>query len=445
SAATFLAAAALLVVDRPAPGDYLHIDDLNIVFIVLNTFVGMTAAAFSAGYIGHELETGRVTDASLRFYHATFQVMMFGMNLALVSNNIGLMWVAVELATLSTVLMVGLYRTPEALEAAWKYFILGSVGIALALFGTILVYMAAEPVIGGGLPSMVWTNLLAAAHRLDPHMLDMAFVFLLVGYGTKVGLAPFHAWLPDAHAEGPTPISAVLSGLLLNVALYALLRFKMLMAANAEALAPGPLMIGLGLVSLIFAALMLYRRRDIKRLFAYSSIEHMGIIVFSFGMGGPLANFAGLLHMVMHSLTKSAIFFAVGNIAQLRGTQQIADIRGLTQSHPALGWAFVVAVLSIAGMPPSGVFMSEFLVVTTSFSRSPLLALVLVTGLALALGALVTRLTGLAFGDPGEAAPGRPRGGMIPLWVHIALVLLIGLHMPADMVAWFRSVAALLG
>jgi len=441
---TFAAAASLLVLERPAPGEYLQIDDLNIVFIVLNTFVGLTAAFFSASYIGHELEIGRLTPANLRFYHAMYQLMMFGMNLALVSNNIGLMWVAIELATLSTVLMVGLYRTHEALEAAWKYFILGSVGIALALFGTILVYMAAQPVLGEGQPSMTWTNLITAADRFDPAILNVAFVFLLVGYGTKVGLAPFHAWLPDAHAEGPTPISAVLSGLLLNVALYAVLRFKLLMAANDAAIAPGPLMVGLGLLSLVFAALMLYRRRDIKRLFAYSSIEHMGIIVFAFGMGGPLANFAGLLHMVMHSLTKSAIFFAVGSIAQIKGTQKIAEIRGLTQSHPALGWGLVLAILSIAGMPPSGVFMSEFLVVTSSFSRMPLLTLVLVLGLLLAFGALLLRMIGFAFGEPtGKDAP--MHGSLAPFWLHMALVLLIGLHMPQAMVDWFRSVAALLG
>ena len=231
---------------RPEPGSYLLVDDLNIVFIVLNTFVGFTTSVFSASYIGHELETGRLTPAILRFYHAMYQVLMFAMNLALVANNIGLMWVAIELATLTTVLMVGIYRTHEALEAAWKYFILGSVGIALALFGTILVYMAARPVIGEGLTRMVWTVLVQRAAQFDPALLNVAFVFLLLGYGTKVGLAPLHAWLPDAHAEGPTPISAVLSGLLLNVALYAVLRFKMLMAANPEAIAPGPLMVDHG-------------------------------------------------------------------------------------------------------------------------------------------------------------------------------------------------------
>ncbi len=268
---TFLAALSLFVTARPQPGPYLLIDDLNIVFIVLNTFVGFTTSIFSASYIAHELETGRLTPAYLRFYHAMYQIMMFGMNLAFVSNNIGLMWVAVEIATLTTVLMVGIYRTHAALEAAWKYFILGSVGIAFALFGTILVYMAARPVIGEGQDAMIWTVLIGRAAEFDPALINVAFIFLLLGYGTKVGLAPLHAWLPDAHAEGPTPISAVLSGLLLNVALYAVLRFKILLAASPYAIAPGPLMITMGLVSLIFAAFMLYRRRDIKRLFAYLS------------------------------------------------------------------------------------------------------------------------------------------------------------------------------
>ena len=264
---TLLAALSLFVLERPPAGPYFLIDDLNIVFIVLNTFVGFSAATFSASYINHELAIGRLTPAYLRFYHAMYQMMMFGMNLALVSNNIGLMWVAVELATLSTVLMVGIYRTHEALEAAWKYFILGSVGIALALFGTILVYLAAQPILGEGQSAMIWTNLLSKANSFDPALLNLAFIFLLLGYGTKVGLAPLHAWLPDAHAEGPTPISAVLSGLLLNVALYAVLRFKMLMSANEHALDPGPIMIVMGLLSLIFAAMMLYRRRYMKRLF----------------------------------------------------------------------------------------------------------------------------------------------------------------------------------
>src|SRR5438874_5148039 len=253
---------------------------------------------------------------------------------------------------------------------------------------------------------MAWNVLVANAAGFDPALLNLAFVFLLLGYGTKVGLVPLHAWLPDAHAEGPTPISAVLSGLLLNVALFAVLRFKSIMSANPAALAPGPLMVSLGLLSVLFAAFMLYRRQDIKRMFAYSSIEHMGIITFAFGMGGTLANFAGLLHMTLHSLTKSAIFFVVGHIAQVKGTQRMADIRGLTVSHPVLGWGLVLGVVAIAGLPPMGIFMTEFLIVTSTFSREPALAVVLGVSLLVTRGALLLRLNGLAFGDPdGKSEP----------------------------------------
>ena len=444
SAFLTLLAALSLFVWKPEPGPYFLVDDLNIVFVVLNNFVGFTTSVFSATYIAHELETGRLAPVHLRFYHAMYQVLLFAMNLALIANNIGLMWVAIELATLTTVLMVGIYRTREAIEAAWKYFILGSVGIALALFGTILVYMAATPVVGEGLDGMLWTVLIKRVSAFDPALLNVAFVFLLLGYGTKVGLAPLHAWLPDAHAEGPTPISAVLSGLLLNVALYAVLRFKLLLAANSAAIAPGPLMAIMGLGSLIFAGFMLYRSDDIKRMFGYSSIEHMGIIAFAFGMGGPLANFAALLHMTMHSLTKSAIFFTVGHIAQVKGTQKISDIRGLTVTHPLLGWGLVLGVVAIAGMPPLGIFMSEFLVVSSTFAREPLLAVLLVTGLLVGFGALLLRVHQLAFGAP-KGGTGPVRASYLPMAAHLSLVLMAGIYLPPPLVSWFQHVARLLG
>ena len=435
--------AVVLLRGHPPVTRFFIIDDLNIIFILLNTLIGLTTSIFSASYIGHELESGRLTPGYLRFYHATFQLMMFGMNLALTANNIGLMWVAIELATLTTVMMVGIYRTHEAIEAAWKYFILGSVGIALALFGTILVYLAAVSVLGEGLGSMAWSNLLQHATALDPALLNVALIFLLLGYGTKVGLVPMHAWLPDAHAEGPTPVSAVLSGLLLNVALYALLRFKMLIEASPGAIAFGPLLILLGLVSLLFAAFMLYRRRDIKRLFAYSSIEHMGIIAFAFGMGGPLGNFAGLLQMVMHSLTKSAIFFTVGHVAQVKGTQRIDEIRGLTTSHPVLGWTLVAGVVAIAGLPPFGIFTSEFLLITSTFARAPVLAVIAVIGLLVAFGALLFQMNRLAFGEP-TGSNAAVRASYVPIFVHLSLVFAAGLYLPSVMVGWFQNVAVLL-
>ena len=444
ASALTLAAGIGLLWSPNGADDYFVLDEVNIVFIVLNTLVGFTAAWFSASYIGHEIETGRITQRSVRCYHAMYQCMLGAMNVALLANNIGLLWVGLELATLITVIMVGLYRTPEAIEAAWKYFILGSVGISLAFFGTILAYLAGQQALGDGMPAMSWTLLYANAARLDVPLLNLAFVFLLVGYGTKVGLAPLHAWLPDAHSEGPTPISAVLSGLLLNVALYALLRFKMLIAANPEALRPGPVLVVMGLVSLLFAAFMLYPRRDAKRLFAYSSIEHMGLITFAFGMGGPLANFAGLLHMAMHSLTKSAIFFAVGHVAQAKGTQRLADIRGLSVSHPGLAIGLAAGVMAIAGLPPFGVFMSEFLILTTTFARDPWLALLPAIGLVVAFGALVMRLQGMLFGTPSEPNH-KVKASPIPFILHLLLVLAAGLYLPGALAAWFHKAAELLG
>ena len=440
---TFTASLSFLAMP-PVVEDYVILDSLNTFFIILNTLVGFTTAAFSASYIGHEIDTGHLTPLFVRFYHAMFQGMMASMNMALLSNNIGVMWVSLELATLMTVIMVGIYRTPNALEAAWKYFILGIVGISLAFFGTILVYLAGQSVLGEGLPAMTWSRLLIAAPQLDAALLNLAFIFLLVGYGTKVGLAPLHAWLPDAHAEGPTPISAVLSGLLLNVALFALLRFKMLIAAHPGALKPGPIMITIGLLSLIFAAFMLYERRDIKRLFAYSSIEHMGLITFAFGMGGPLANFAGLLHMVMHSLTKSAIFFAVGHVAQAKGTQQLANIRGLSVTNPGLAAGLAFGVIAISGLPPFGAFMSEFLILSSTFAREPLLALAAAFGLLVALGALLLRLQNVLFGEPSEPNH-EVTASALPWIVHLSLVLIAGLYLPAALIAWFQKAAELLG
>jgi len=216
------------------------------------------------------------------------------------------------------------------------------------------------------------------------------------------------------------------------------------LAANPASLDVGLIMAALGLISLVFAAFMLYRRRDIKRLFAYSSIEHMGVITFAFGMGGPLANFAGLLHMTMHSLTKSAIFFAVGHIAQVKGTQRIADIRGLSVSHPALAAGLALGVVAIAGLPPFGVFTSEFMLVSSTFARQPLLAICLAAGLLIAFGALVLRLQNVTFGEP-SGPTGRVKASYVPLFLHMAVVLAAGLWLPEPVVAWFRAVAALLG
>jgi len=443
SLATFLLALPLAWF-RPAPGLLFQVDQLSVPFLLLATLIATSSSLFSAGYIGFELQGGRFRPQTMRFYHAMYQGLMAALNLALVANNVGFLWVAIELATLATVTMVGLYRTPAALEAAWKYFILAGVGVALALFGIITVYLAALGSLSEGWSALAWTNLVAHAAEFDPVLLNLAFVFLLLGFGTKAGLVPLHAWLPDAHAEGPTPITAVLSGLLINVSLYVILRFKIVLGGNPAVLPPGPVLVGIGLLTLLFGALMLYRRRDIKRLFAYSSIEHMGICAVAFGIGGPLANFAGLLQMMLHSLIKSGIFFAVGNVVQIKGSQNIAELRGLTVSHPALGWGLVLGVMAIAGLPPFGLFTSEFLLITSSFAQAPLVISTLMLGLLLAFGALLGHLNGIAFGTPtGSTAP--PHAPVWPVYLHLGLALWAGLALPAPLVAWLQHAAALLG
>jgi hydrogenase-4 component F len=274
--------------------------------------------------------------------------------------------------------------------------------------------------------------------------LSLAFVFLLVGYGTKVGLAPLHSWLPDAHAEGPTPVSAVLSGLLLNVALYAVVRAKVLVDGALQTDVAGNLMMGFGLFSVVLAAFFLSRQKDVKRLFAYSSIEHMGIVTFAFGMGGAVATFAALLHMTVHSLTKSAIFFTVGHAAQKSGTQLIADIRGLVDTNPTIGWGLMLGSLAILGMPPFGVFASEFLVLTTAMHEHPWATPILLVALGVAFAAVFGKVQEMVFGETsGKRLPHPP--ALIPVFVHLALVLLLGLYIPTYLADWYRQAARLIG
>jgi hydrogenase-4 component F len=447
--ATFLAAVALtvrviahgplLVLDR-----LFFVDPFNVFLVALTAFVGFTTSIFSRPYMRIEREHGRLTHARLRLYHSMFQVFNFTMLLALLTNNMGILWVAMEAATLATVLLVSLYRTPASLEAAWKYFILCEVGFAQALFGTILLYFAAEKLLGVGGGALLWTELNAVKDQLEPTVLSLAFVFLLVGYGTKVGLVPLHNWLPDAHAEGPTPVSAVLSGLLLNVALYAVVRCKVLVDASLQTSFAKGLLMGFGMLSVVVAAFLLSRQKDIKRLFAYSSIEHMGIITFAFGMGGPIANFAGLLHMTVHSLTKSAIFFAVGHAAQKTGTQLMDGIRGLITISPAIGWGLVLGTLAILGMPPFGVFASEFLILTTAIHEQPWATPLLLLSLGVAFAAVFSKVQPMVFGETtATQLPHRP--AMTPVFVHLAIVLMLGLWIPPFLADWYRQAAKLIG
>lgn len=446
---TFVAGAWLtvrVIVDEPMRvwNEQFFIDPFNVFLVTLTAFICFTTSLFSRPYMRVEEHHGRVTARRLRLYHSMYQLFMFTMLLALTTNNLGVLWVAMEAATLSTVLLVSLYRTAASLEAAWKYFILCGVGIAQALFGTILLYLAAEKVFGQpGMSALLWTHLDQIKGQLDPTLLTIAFVFLLVGYGTKVGLAPLHNWLPDAHAEGPTPISAVLSGLLLNVALYAVVRCKVLAEGATHSPLPGQMLMGFGLLSVVLAAFFLWRQRDIKRLFAYSSIEHMGIVTFAFGMGGPVATFAALLHMTVHSLTKSAIFFAVGHATQKAGTQTMEHIRGLITLSPTVGWGLMLGTLAILGMPPFGVFASEFLILTTAMKQQPWATPILLLALGIAFAAIFGRVQPMVFGETtAKRLPHAP--ALLPVFAHLGIVLMLGLYIPPFLADWYRLAAQLI-
>jgi hydrogenase-4 component F len=449
SLATLIAAVALTIrVIEEGPltafNEQFFVDSFNVFLVALTAFVAFTTSLFSRPYMRIEQHHGKLTVNMLRLYHSMYQLFTFTMLLALLTNNLGILWVAMEAATLTTVLLVSLYRTPASLEAAWKYFILCGVGIAQALFGTILLYFAAEKVLGAGGTALLWTHLNAVKGQLEPTVLTLSFVFLLVGYGTKVGLAPLHNWLPDAHAEGPTPVSAVLSGLLLNVALYAVIRSKVLVDGALGSHFAGNLMMGFGLLSVVMAAFFLSRQKDVKRLFAYSSIEHMGLMTFAFGMGGPVATFAGLLHMTVHSLTKSAIFFAVGHAAQKSGTQLMDGIRGLINTSPTVGWGLALGTLAILGMPPFGVFASEFMIITTAMHAYPWTTPFLLTALGVAFAAIFGRVQTMVFGE--TELPRLPHPpALLPVFAHLALVLLLGLYIPPYLAGWYRQAAALIG
>ncbi|PXW28443.1 hydrogenase 4 subunit F [Paraburkholderia caballeronis] len=418
------------------------VDPLNVFLVALTAFVGWTTSMFSQPYMRIERDRGRMTPARMRLYHSMYQLFVFAMLLALLTNNMGILWVAMEAATLATVLLVSVYRTAASLEAAWKYFILCGVGIAQALFGTILLYLAASRHLAGG-DALLWSSLNEVRGGLDPTIVSLAFVFLLIGYGTKVGLVPMHNWLPDAHAEGPTPISAVLSGLLLNVALYAVLRCKVLADGALQNGLPGRLLVGFGLISVLVATFSLFRQKDVKRLFSYSSIEHMGLMTFAFGLGGPIATFAGLLHMTVHSLVKSAIFFAVGHAVQKTHTQAIDDIRGLLRVSPTVGWGMMLGALAIVGIPPFGVFASEFLILTTAMARLPWATPLLLLALAVAFAAIFTRVQHMVFGDT-TATKLEHSPALLPVFVHLGLGLMLGLYIPPWLATWYRQAAAMI-
>jgi len=420
-----------------------YVDAFSLCLIILTTFISFTVAIFSRQYMLNNLDENRINARMLQFYFIMYQAFTLTMLLVYTSNNIGILWISVEGATLATALLVSLYRTPESIEAAWKYFILCIVGIALALFGTLCVYFSAKNVSINISGAMLWTVLHQHAAILNSQLLMLAFIFLLVGYGTKIGLVPFHFWLPDAHSESPAPMSALLSGLLLNIGLYALVRFKMLIDPNLGTHLIGILMMAFGLISFLFAGFTIFRKRNIKRMFSYSSIEHMGLITFAFGLGGPLASFVGLFYMIIHSLVKSAIFMSLGNVIQLTKSKDMGEIKGLLQSYPSVGWTLLIGTIAIVGFPPFGIFNSEVMLVIATLKQYLFIVPIIIIGLLLSLGGIMYNLNPVFFGQSTDDVSSL-KVCLFPIVLNLSIALYFGLHIPHGFMNYLNQATSLI-
>jgi hydrogenase-4 component F len=421
----------------------LRADALSAFMIAIVTFVGAIAALYSVGYIRLEFDAGQLKQ--VRLFYVLFQLFVFTMLLAVTTDNLGVMWVAIEGTTLATVFLVNLHDNPKGLEAAYKYLIISSVGIAFAFMGTVLVYYAAFTMVGE--IGLSWTMLMDIAARLNPGIVRLAFIFILIGYGTKAGLAPMHTWLPDAHSEAPAPISALMSGVLLNVGLYALMRFK----AVADVAAPGfasTWLMRFGLLSLGLAAAFLLSQRNYKRMLAYSSVEHTGIVALGLGFGGYWGLLGALLHMMNHALSKSMLFLLSGNISLKYHTTDIRRVRGLLTVAPWTGFAFLSGTLALVGLPPFGPFISEFIIFRAGFAGHSVAYVVMgVALLALVFAGMLASLNHMLYGPPSEQIePGDPlRWALMPIALNMSLLVGFGLTLPNGVREFFGQALKVLG
>lgn len=423
-----------IIISGAFHNEMLYVDHLSAVLLIVVAVLACTSTLFSISYMEKELAHGHITFTMLRRYYGLFNVFIFTMISVLIVENLGLMWVAVEATTLASALLVAFYFNHSALEAAWKYVMVCTVGICLALLGTILLYYAQVNAAGAGFQALSWLNLKAISSALDPAITKLAFIFILIGYGTKAGLAPMHTWLPDAHSQAPSPVSGLLSGALLSCAVYAILRNLIVVQAVIHHDFLQYLLIGFGVFSIAIAIPFILLQHDIKRLLAYSSVEHMGIIVLAVGIGTPLAVYGALLHMINHGIAKSALFYIAGVITQEYGTKHIARIRGIASTMPFVGTLFMIGILEITGIPPFGIFVSKFMLIGAAFSNGKILlgvsVLLLLAGI---FAGMMYYCLAMTFGSRPKyraAAVTIGKPALAAMTISVGLVVAAGMYIP---------------
>jgi hydrogenase-4 component F len=427
---------------------FLYADHLSALVCLLTASAALISSTYAVGYLRHDAKMGRFEEEdlpALRKYYSLTPLFVAAMLLVALANNLGVMWVAIEGTTLASVFLVTLYGRMTSVEAAWKYAIIGSVGLSMALFGTLLAYYSGHHVLGSDtLAGLNWSVLAGHAAQLDKTTMRLAFVLALLGYGTKAGLAPMHTWKPDAYSEAPVPSAALLSSAMLNCALYGLIRFYILASRTLGPEYPGRLLLIFGLLSMGIAVPFILLQKNFRRLLAYSSIDQAGIMVIALGIGGKLAPLALMLHMTYHTVVKSMLFFAAGNVDQHYGSDLFDKVKGgVMKVMPATGVVFLMGIIAVAGMPPFCLFQSEFLIVRAAFGAGYYLpaARFVLFGTAIFAGAIMN-VGGMVLGSSGEAiaAPFRPwrDGSMLALAV---VLVVISFWLPAPLLELIRGAA----
>lgn len=419
-----------------ALNDWFHVDALGSIFLLIIGVVGFLVGLYSISYIRHDVLVGELKELQVSLYYGLFDLFLFTMLLAVTANNAIIMWVAIEATTLGSAFLVGIYGHRASLEAAWKYVMICTVGVAFGLYGTVLLYSDAVNFLADPGSAALWTEIVKNAQSLDPTLLKMAFVFVLIGFGTKAGIFPMHAWLPDAHSEAPSPVSAMLSGVLLNCALFVVIRFAIILDYGVGPEFSHTIFLVFGALSVIASSLFMFAQKDVKRLLAYSSVENIGLIVLGFGIGGPVGILAALLQAVNHSIVKSLMFCTTGNILMKYHTRQLDKIKGMLQAVPLTSLALMLGALALVGTPPLNIFISKFTIIGAGFQNGHIWLMVFILlALAVIFAAFMKVLSSTVFGEMPE---GMEKGevkiwGFVPLAVLGLLIVVLGVYLPPQL------------
>jgi len=401
--------------------NFFYVDALGAFFILVISLINFASSLYSVEYIKEDLKEGHISERKSGVYYLLFNLFTFTMFFVTVVDSLGLVWVAIEMTTLVSAFLVGFYNNKKSIEAAWKYIIICSVGITFALMGTILFYYTAST--HAGINTINWTDMVSTAQKLDPRVVKIAFLFILAGFGTKAGLVPMHTWLPDAHSQAPAPISALLSGVLLKTAIYAILRYAIIVNKCIGPQFTSNLFIFFGLLSLGVSAGFIIAQKDIKRLLAYSSVEHVGIITLGLGFGGPVGLYAALLHIFNHAVTKSLMFFGAGNIVKTYKTNNMNIIRGVIKVMPFVGALVVLGVFALGGSPPFSIFISEIMILIAGFqNRFYIQSFIFLVFAVIIFGALIFRFSRVLLGKKPEGIDSCKQ----PLSTKISFIFLFG-------------------